>query len=119
MQRWVEEVEILEEEFRRFVRACDKMRDVWNSLSQGQSSKYSLPHHNWHMETSGFTVYALQKSSMYEKMSETARKIFLEVGGSWPDIDETLCEHVAGRRPATEVDWEADDDSDCDDNEEL
>lgn len=114
MHRWIEEAEILEEEFRRFIRACDRMKEIWTLLSEGKSTKYTLQHYS-STATSGFTVYALQKASMYEKMSRNAHTRFGEVGGSWPAPDETLIEHVAGRRPVTEVDWGADDADEGDD----
>lgn len=33
MMRWVEEAELLEEEYRRLIRACAMMGDVWASIS--------------------------------------------------------------------------------------
>jgi len=33
MERWVEEVELLEEDFCHLVRGCQKMDKVWTSLS--------------------------------------------------------------------------------------
>ncbi|PBK58531.1 hypothetical protein ARMSODRAFT_842227, partial [Armillaria solidipes] len=99
MDRWIEEVEILEEEFRRFIRACDKMSQVWKDLSEDRPQHYS--------PVSGHRVYAMEKSTMYWTMAQRARKAFAECDGGWPERDEDLSSYVEGRRPTTDVDWEA------------
>jgi hypothetical protein len=45
MERWQEEVEILEEEFRRAIRGFEKMEQVWSSLamSKGFESEILIP----------------------------------------------------------------------------
>jgi hypothetical protein len=52
MERWIEEVEILEEEFRRTIHGFNKMTVVWTQLAD-QSSKR------------GYTAYGRQKADMY------------------------------------------------------
>lgn len=104
MQRWVEEVEILEEEFRRFIRGCEKMSSVWDSLAGTLPVKYGIRLNSPNgAPTSGYRVYALQKASMYQRMASDARHRFDIAGGQWPKDGETLSEHVLRRRPKTEM----------------
>ena len=56
---------------------------------------------------SGYRVYAMEKSTMYWTMAQRARKAFAECDGGWPEKDEDLSSYVEGRRPTTDVDWEA------------
>ena len=102
MQRWIEEVEIIEEEFRRLIRACDQMDIVWSALVDSASKVYvadgkALP---------GFKPYALQKASMYRRMASDAREIFLKAGGEWPITDETFSDHIRRRRPNLNFNWD-------------
>ena len=102
-ERWVEEVDLLEEEFRRFVRSCEKMESVWLELTT-TSPKYRPLSLTW-QQTPGYTSYAYQKADMYQKMGLNARQLFKEAGGEWPKPTESLSDYVRRRRPTTNVNW--------------
>jgi hypothetical protein len=104
MERWIEEVEIIEEEFRRLVRGCEKMETVWKELSKSQTmlKKYMFGE----KPPLVFRAYTLQKADMYQRMATDARKCFLKAGGQWPSADETFSEHVRQRRPNLTIDWD-------------
>ena len=51
-ERWEEEVEIIEEEFRRAARGWNKMSEVWLKLGE-------------HYQSGGHRAYAMQKASAY------------------------------------------------------
>ncbi|KAG6848674.1 hypothetical protein H0H93_014968 [Arthromyces matolae] len=112
MERWVEEVELLEEEFRRLIRSCRRMREVWTDLARIPSpttttTKYPVKRSiSGESKTCGYTVYALQKADMYKQMEIDASTLFLakEVDGSWPSEGETLRDHIMKRRPPMTVD---------------
>ena len=110
MDRWIEEVEILEEEFCRFIPACDKMSQVWKDLSK--------EHPKHHLSVAGHRVYAMEKSTMYWTMAQRARKAFAECGGGWPERDEDLSLYAEGWQPTTDVDWEAVEKESLEDKEE-
>jgi hypothetical protein len=108
MMRWVEEVELLEEEFRRLIRGLEKMVLIWESLSSLPSAK--LKHRPTMTLSSsatlpGYSAYAARKAAMYREMTEKERNRFKKVGGRWPAENESLSEHVRQRRPALTVDW--------------
>jgi hypothetical protein len=88
MERWQEEIEILEEEFRRLARACDRMAVVWEGLATLE-----------HSANQGFVAYGHEMSAMYTSMAVKARDLFSQAGGSWPVDGESLEEHVRARRP--------------------
>jgi len=108
MMRWVEEVELLEEEFCRLIRGLEKMALIWESLS---STPYAeLKYHPTATLSSsatlpGYSAYAARKATMYHKMSMKERDRFKNAGGRWPAESESLSEHVRQRRPALTVDW--------------
>ena len=106
-ERWVEEVDLLEEEFRRLIRSCNKMEAVWLELAASVSQKYQPLSTTRKMPGPhpGYTSYAYQKADMYKKMEENARNLFQEAGGEWPDSTESLSDYVRRRRPTTSVDW--------------
>ncbi|KAF8963731.1 hypothetical protein BDZ97DRAFT_1661232 [Flammula alnicola] len=113
MERWIEEVELLEEEFRRFIRGCQKLQEIWTSLSLSVNDRYTyLPRSISGTSATpkpspGHCAYALQKADMYSKMASTAQNKFKTVGGEWPLQGETLSEYVRRRRPCLTVDWTA------------
>jgi hypothetical protein len=88
MERWQEEVEILEEEFRRLSRACDRMAAVWTGLATVER-----------IPNNGFVAYAHETSAMYTSMGVKARDYFSQAGGAWPVDGQDLEEHVRARRP--------------------
>jgi hypothetical protein len=111
MMRWVEEVEILEEEFRRLIRALEKMSSVWKSISESPTTGVSLKYPTtFDLSTAphaGQIAYASRKAAIYQKMVDIEREQFKKTGGQWPAENESLSDHVLGRRPALTVDWDA------------
>ena len=81
MERWEEEVEIVEEEFRRTVRAYEATGRMWSELGEKSRTKGK-----------GYVAYALQKASMFEEMATDAREKFEAAGGSWPTV--SLVGHI-------------------------
>ncbi|KAK1227310.1 hypothetical protein PQX77_009695 [Marasmius sp. AFHP31] len=96
-QRWIEEVEILEEEFRRTIAGCNKMGEVWEQAADPQG------------RGPGYVAYAHQKADMFRLMANKARNVFesKEVGGGWPSEGQSLTVYLRGRRPKMTVDWKA------------
>ena len=108
MMRWVEEVELLEEEFRRLIRGLEKMASIWESLSSLPSAE--LKHRptvtlSSNATLPGYSAYAARKAAMYREMTEKERDRFKNAGGQWPAENESLSEHIRQRRPALTVDW--------------
>lgn len=93
MERWVEEGEISEEEFRRLIRACDMMKDIWSKLADSSEKK-------------GYAAYAREKADMYLQMGRDARGKFEGAHGTWPAEGITLAQHAQGRRPPIEFTWD-------------
>jgi hypothetical protein len=79
-ERWEEELETVEEEFRRTARGFDRMGEVWAMLGTSH--------------TGGHQAYAMQKSSAYHRMAEEAKDRFAAAGGTWPDEGKSLFDHV-------------------------
>jgi len=69
MEQWVKEVEILEEEFRRCVRACDTMLKTWIFMAAALTKV-------------GYAAYVRQKADMFHKMAEDTRKQFESAKGT-------------------------------------
>jgi hypothetical protein len=97
MMRWVEEVELLEEEFRRLIRGLEKMATIWESLSSLPSAE--LKHRptvaiSSNATLPGYSAYAARKAAMYREMTEKERDRFKNAGGQWPAENESLSEHV-------------------------
>jgi hypothetical protein len=108
MMRWVEEVELLEEEFRRLIRGLEKMASIWESLSSLPSAE--LKHRptvtlSSNATLPGYSAYAARKAAMYREMTKKECDRFKNAGGQWPAENESLSEHVWQRRPALTVDW--------------
>jgi hypothetical protein len=72
MERWEEEVEIVEEEFRRTVRSFEKMASVWNELGVRSMQE-------------GHAAYAFLKAHIFEGLAHDCREKFEAAGGSWPN----------------------------------
>lgn len=109
----MEEVEILEEEFRRYIRACRSMTDYWTQMSVAHWSPYDLPRSSANVSkdaTCPYRVYAAQKAEMYREIGVCAEERFAtsEVGGAWPRDDEDLNQFLLKRRPRMSVDWTVD-----------
>ncbi|KAK0463432.1 hypothetical protein IW261DRAFT_1347541, partial [Armillaria novae-zelandiae] len=98
-ERWMEEVEILEQEFRRFIMACKKMEQLWHALNSTEDNlaNYQLQISLNDKATCGYRVYAAQKARMYQQMWKKADKDFLAVGGGWPSSEEKLEEYMVER----------------------
>jgi hypothetical protein len=93
MERWLEEVEISEEEFRRLVRGCEMMDRVWSTLAGGEKK-------------AGYAAYARQKAHMFRCMAINAREKFEAAQGTWPAANVTVAEHARRCRPPVEINWE-------------
>ncbi|KAF6742158.1 hypothetical protein DFP72DRAFT_1081660 [Ephemerocybe angulata] len=93
MMRWVEEVEILEEDIRRVVRSAERMEAFWTSAAS-ESPKIS-----------GRQVYAYEKASMFKRMAVDARAALKNGGGDWPDTNESVVEYADRRRPSLDIKW--------------
>ena len=85
VERWDEDVETIEEEFRRTIRSFLKMSETWLALTQ-------------HSEPSGHRAYALEKSAAYSHMAKESRTSFEMAGGSWPADRETLFDYICRLR---------------------
>ncbi|THU87140.1 hypothetical protein K435DRAFT_842642 [Dendrothele bispora CBS 962.96] len=97
MERWQEEVEILCEEFRRAIRACDKMELVWRRLaetSEGKGQGYR-----------GYRAYACHQAEVYRERGREGRAKFEAAGGTWPTAGTRLVDHLKAERPNWEIDW--------------
>ncbi|KAJ3502808.1 hypothetical protein NMY22_g18461 [Coprinellus aureogranulatus] len=94
MMRWVEEVELLEEDLRRVSRSAKRMHDFWSSAAKTIADV-----------TSGKRVYAEDKASMYMRMEVDARNALARAGGGWPEEGESVVEYAARRRPCLDVEW--------------
>ena len=110
MMRWVEEVELLEEEFRRLIRGLEKMASIWESLSSLPSAELKYrptPAMTLSSSTTlpGYSAYAARKAAMYHEMTKKECDRFKNAGGQWPAENKSLSEHVWQRRPALTVDW--------------
>jgi hypothetical protein len=109
MERWVEEVELLEEDFRRLVRGCQTMDRVWTSLSNSTvSPRYvdpTIPSTIAIIPSNGHRAYALQKAAMFRKMAVISNRALTDAGGGWPGEGETLSQYVWRKRPQITVDW--------------
>jgi len=106
MMRWVEEVELLEEEFRRLIRGLEKMESVWESIALTPTGALKYPPtSSLHSNSLGYMAYASWKATIYRKMAETERQCFKDAGGQWPPENESLSQHVRKLRPVLTVDW--------------
>jgi len=85
MWRWQEELEILEEEFRRTARAFDRMAFVWKELARRHTRK-------------GYVAYAHEKSAMYRYMAKECKEKFEAAGGTWPETGTSLTDHIRSAR---------------------
>ncbi|KAL0569452.1 hypothetical protein V5O48_012511 [Marasmius crinis-equi] len=120
MWRWIEEKEVLEE-FRRYIAACERMSMLWKDVSGKPpvdsslnkalklSSETALERgSSYPPNTSGYTIYALQKSRYYRRMADYARQRFTagDLDGGWPAEGQSLWEYLDERRPNTEIPWD-------------
>jgi len=83
MQRWQEEVEILEEEFRRTIRSFERMGEIWTALGERSTKQ-------------GYAAFAFQKAAMYLDMATDGREKFSIAGGEWPL--QLLSQHIYSQR---------------------
>jgi hypothetical protein len=104
MERWQEEVEILEEEFRRAIRGFEKMEQVWSSLAisslEGSESADFDPR-----VAKGKMAYGKRKTAMYGRMAKEARTVFHSIGATYPPEGVSLGDHIRSQRPSQEIDW--------------
>jgi hypothetical protein len=92
LERWIEEVEMSEEEFHRLVQGCDTMSQTWMSLAAMSAKK-------------GYAAYARQKSDMFNQMAEDAWRSFQRAKGTWPSENVTVAEHARAHRPSVHIEW--------------
>lgn len=92
MERWQEEVEILEEELRRMVRGCQRMDEVWTVMAN-------------QCEKTGYKAYALQKASMFKCMGDEANNKLRDAGGKWPPPGVTVAQHALSLRAPLAFEW--------------
>lgn len=81
VERWDEDFETIEEEFRRTIRSFLKMTQTWAALSQ-------------RFELGGRRAYALEKSAAYARMAKEGQSLFEMAGGSWPAEGETIFDYI-------------------------
>jgi hypothetical protein len=70
MEQWLEEVEILAQEFRRAIQGFNKMETVWTALAHD------------HQEDPGKKAYPLKKPNIYQEMGKDAQEKFAKVGAT-------------------------------------
>jgi hypothetical protein len=90
MERWEEEIEILEEEFRRTVRSFEHMAEAWGVLAMTPNAAV------------GYSAYAFEHSQMYRDMAEDCRRKFGAAGGTWAEAC-TLSDLISRQRQAREL----------------
>jgi hypothetical protein len=81
VERWDEDVETIEEEFRRTIRSFHKMSQIWLALGQ-------------RFELGGHRAYALEKSATRSRMAREGETLFEMAGGRWPAEGETLINYI-------------------------
>ena len=86
MLRWQEEIEIIEEEFRRTIRTYEHMADLWTTLATSH-------------DVGGYSAYAFKQAHMYCQMASDCHTKFTAVGGMWPD-GRTLSDLITEQRKA-------------------
>jgi hypothetical protein len=109
MERWQEEVEILEEEFRRATRGFEKMEQVWSSLAmsqlEGSLDSLAVANPPDPRVAKGKMAYGMKKAAMYGRMAKEARSVFDSIGGTYPPEGVSLGDHIQSQRPSQENDW--------------
>ncbi|KAJ7848506.1 hypothetical protein B0H14DRAFT_2583018 [Mycena olivaceomarginata] len=95
MEQWLEEVEILAQEFHHAIQGFNKMETVWTALAHD------------HQEDPGKKAYALKKANMYQEMGKDAQEKFAKVGGTWLRAGVSLTQHIKSERPDQKIDWDA------------
>ncbi|TDL13796.1 hypothetical protein BD410DRAFT_846611 [Rickenella mellea] len=72
--RWQEEVDILEEEFRRTIRSFQKMSATWDKLADQNSEK------------GGYVAYARRQAAMFKKMEVDCSNRFTKAAGPASEV---------------------------------
>jgi hypothetical protein len=106
MERWQEEVEILEEEFRRAIRGFEKMEQVWSSLAMSKGPDSEAAESDFDSRVAkGKMAYGKKKAAMYGRMAKEAHMVFLSIGATYPPEGVSLGDHIRSQRPSQEIDW--------------
>lgn len=115
--RHIEEVELLEEEFRHYIRACRSLRSIWTTLGSRSSGDNPLPSDINTIPsvpaiiiptvTAGSCAYANKRAYWYSKLADDAERQFKSLGGSWPEEGQSFVSYLRARRPSLEVDWDS------------
>ncbi|KAK1215180.1 hypothetical protein PQX77_022217 [Marasmius sp. AFHP31] len=121
MRRWIEEKEVLEEEFRRYIMACNRMADIWKEVSQVTPTDGSLKQALRGGSKSGYVVYALQKSRMFRRYAQEATNRFTkkDLDGGWPASGQTMWDYLDQRRPNVEIPWDEQREGDAEELEKM
>ncbi|KAL0566882.1 hypothetical protein V5O48_015118 [Marasmius crinis-equi] len=84
------------------------MDSLLNKVLKPSSETALEPGSSYPPNTSGYTIYALQKSRYYRRMADCARQRFTagDLGGGWPSEGQSLWEYLDERRPNTEIPWD-------------
>lgn len=104
-------MELLEEEFRRYIRACRALHAIWKTLGSvsGSSSNSNasppsvinpIPTVLTPIAKAGSCAYAYKRAYWYLKLAQ-----FKSLDGSWPEEEQTFISFLHTRRPLLEVDW--------------
>ena len=102
MEHWQEEVEILEEEFRRAICGFEKMDQVWSSLAMSEGSELA----DFDPRVAkGKMAYGKKKAAMYGRMAKEGHMVFHSIGGTYPPEGVSLGDHIQSQRPSQEIDW--------------
>jgi hypothetical protein len=104
MEHWQEEVEILQEEFRRAIRGFEKMEQVWSSLALTSTESSESADFDPRV-VKGKMAYGKKKAAMYGRMAEEARVVFHSIGATYPPDGVSLGDHIRSQRPSQEIDW--------------
>ncbi|KLO06221.1 hypothetical protein SCHPADRAFT_946269 [Schizopora paradoxa] len=76
--RCKEEVQILSEDIRRYIRACVKLQQAWTKIATVKLDAARF----------GAAAYASRTAELYSTLASRARLNFAEVGGSWSSSEE-------------------------------
>jgi hypothetical protein len=102
--RYIEEVELLEEEFRWYILSCETMDNIWKQL--GSPSTFAdTTSAKYKSISAGSSAYALQRAHGYREMAKQAQVHFQSFDGTWPKEGQSLILYLWEQRPLLEVDW--------------
>lgn len=82
MERWEEEVCIVEEEFRRYVRGCSALKMAWMHMAE-------------EADRPGNRAFAIRTAALYDGMAQSAKKQICKAHIPWAanEDPEFYCDH--------------------------